>query len=250
MVALFSCSEFGTGALPPLRRCVILVSLVCVTLVAYLPLTPMKASALPRLAAPFPPSDVEWKPGATTRDKTKGLAMAYLSSRVVQQRFDEVCGPADWRNEFTEGPGGGVLCGISVRVERERPDGVTEAEWVTKWDGADNSQVEAVKGGLSGAMKRAAVQWGVGRYLYDLPATWVRLDDRGRFAEEPRIPRQYLPGNDGVGAPPARTPAPSQERHSEGRAKSPRPTPRSGQRRIVRPATSGDGDKRAADLGA
>ena len=118
MVALFSCSEFGTGALPPLRRCVILVSLVCVTLDAYLPLTPMKASDLPRLAAPFAPSDVEWKPGATTRDKTKGLAMAYLSSRVVQQRFDEVCGPADWRNEFREGPGGGVLCGISVRVER------------------------------------------------------------------------------------------------------------------------------------
>ena len=72
------------------------------------------------------------------------LAMAYVDSRAVQQRFDEVCGPADWRNEFREGPGGGVLCGISVRIDRE--DGT--AEWVTKWDGADNSQVEAVKGGL------------------------------------------------------------------------------------------------------
>lgn len=207
-------------------------------------MTPMKASDLPRLASPFAASDVEWKPGATTRDKTKGLAMAYLSSRVVQQRFDEVCGPADWRNEFREGPGGGVLCGISVRVERERPDGTTEAEWVTKWDGADNSQVEAVKGGLSGAMKRAAVQWGVGRYLYDLPATWVRLDDRGRFAEEPRIPREFLPEGE------ASRSVPAPRRAEPSRPASTRPTPRSGQRRIVRPAPSGDGDTRAADLGA
>ena len=226
----------------------------------------MNASDLPRLADPFSPDDIEWKPGATTRDKTKGLAMAYLTSRAVQQRFDDVCGPADWRNEFAEGPGGGVLCGISVRVDRA--DGTSE--WVTKWDGADNSQVEAVKGGLSGATKRAAVQWGVGRYLYDLPATWVRLDDRGRFAETPRIPPAYLPRS---GAPadkaPSRRPsgAPSAPRPDAARsdaaptapgdsrsepARRPpqgtRPTPRSGQRRIVRPA-GGDGDGRRAEPG-
>ena len=34
----------------------------------------------------------------------------------------------------------------------------SDIEWVTEWDGADNSQVEAVEGGLSGATKRAAVQ--------------------------------------------------------------------------------------------
>ena len=225
----------------------------------------MKASDLPRLADPFPPSDIEWKPGATTRDKSKGLAMAYLTSRAVQQRFDDVCGPGDWRNEFTPGPDGGVLCGISVRVERE--DGA--AEWVTKWDGADNSQVEAVKGGLSGATKRAAVQWGVGRYLYDLPATWVRLDDRGRFAEPPRVPREFLPQTGGSqggagpsearsappepspqrqGAPQRSRPAPPAGGPPPGR---PRPTPRSGQRRIVRPAppSGGDGDSRRPEPG-
>ena len=233
----------------------------------------MNASDLPRLADPFAPDDIEWKPGATTRDKTKGLAMAYLTSRAVQQRFDDVCGPADWRNEFTEGPGGGVLCGISVRVER--PDGT--AEWVTKWDGADNSQVEAVKGGLSGATKRAAVQWGVGRYLYDLPATWVRLDDRGRFAEAPRIPPAFLPsaasrgsgsdrpsddrrgsGGNGRGSAPSAPrrdaqSAPSPQRPDAQRASRPdgprqRPAPRSGQRRVVRPA-GGDGDGRRVEPG-
>jgi hypothetical protein len=143
------------------------------------------------LAAPFPPEDVEWKPGAVTRDKTRGLAMAYISSRAVQDRLDDVCGPDGWRNEFRSAPEGGVLCGISIRVTR--PDG--ESEWITKWDGAENTDVEAVKGGLSGAMKRAAVQWGIGRYLYRLPQQWVRLDERGRFAEPPRLPAAFLPGS-------------------------------------------------------
>ena len=216
----------------------------------------MKASDLPRLAEPFAPSDVEWKPGATTRDKTKGLAMAYLTSRAVQQRFDDVCGPGDWRNEFQSGPDGGVLCGISVRVDR--PDGT--AEWVTKWDGADNSQVEAVKGGLSGAMKRAAVQWGVGRYLYELPATWVRLDDRGRFAETPQIPRAFLPkgtapaprpsgGEPRGGGPRDGAPRGGGSQGGDPRGGAGRPTPRSGQRRVVRPASSGDGDARRAEPG-
>ena len=224
----------------------------------------MKASDLPRLADPFPPSDIEWKPGATTRDKSKGLAMAYLTSRAVQQRFDDVCGPGDWRNEFTPGPDGGVLCGISVRVERE--DGT--ADWVTKWDGADNSAVEAVKGGLSGATKRAAVQWGVGRYLYDLPATWVRLDDRGRFAEPPRVPREFLPREGGSAggagrsesrpappeAPQRSAPAPRQNARPappSGGGPPQRPTPRGGQRRIVRPAppSGGDGDSRRPEPG-
>ena len=208
----------------------------------------MNAADLSRLADPFSPADVEWKPGATTRDKSKGLAMAYLTSRAVQQRFDDVCGPGDWRNEFLPGPDGGVLCGISVRVDR--PDGTSE--WVTKWDGADNSQVEAVKGGLSGAMKRAAVQWGVGRYLYEMPAQWVRLDDRGRFAETPTIPREFVPeGASGRSPKAARaqsgapTGGPGRPRGQGGR---PQP-PRVGQRRIVRPAASGDGDGRPAEPG-
>jgi hypothetical protein len=149
----------------------------------------VSAPDLSALAAPFPPEDVEWKPGAVTRDKTRGLAMAYISSRAVQDRLDEVCGPGGWRNEFRAAPEGGVLCGISVRVRRE--DG--QAEWITKWDGAENTDVEAVKGGLSGAMKRAAVQWGIGRYLYRLPQQWVRLDERGRFAEPPRLPASFIP---------------------------------------------------------
>src|SRR5690606_34889001 len=192
------------------------------------------------LAAPFPPDDVEWKPGATTRDKTKGLAMAHISSRAVQDRLDEVCGPDGWRNEFQPAPGGGVLCGISVRVTHD--DGT--AEWITKWDGAENTDVEAVKGGLSAAMKRAAVQWGIARYLYNLPQQWVRLDERGRFAETPQIPTEFLPEGSSRARPRKAAPAPAPERPTNGKAR-PQLTP--AQERVV-PLIAGRPRQEVVDL--
>lgn len=143
---------------------------------------------LSKLADFFPPCDIEWKPGAVTRDRKKGLAMPYITNRAIMQRLDDVCGPHNWRDEFKAGPEGGVLCGISILVRRT---GI--AEWVTKWDGADNTEVEAVKGGLSNAEKRAGSKWGIGRYLYQMPSQWVPLNEKGRFAEVPRIPVQFQP---------------------------------------------------------
>jgi len=137
----------------------------------------------------FTPRDIEWKPIATSKRTGKALAAAYLDTRAIMARLDAVCGPQNWRNEFAPGPNGGLLCGLSIRVLRD--DG--QAEWVTKWDGAENTDVESVKGGLSSAMKRAASQWGIGRYLYQLPNQWVPLNEHGRFAETPRIPREFLP---------------------------------------------------------
>jgi hypothetical protein len=54
---------------------------------------------------------------------------------------------------------------------------------VTKWDGAENSQIESVKGGLSDSFKRAAVKWSIGRYLYRLEEGWAEIaDDNDRDA--------------------------------------------------------------------
>lgn len=132
----------------------------------------MEAGDLKRLAEPFPTADIEWRiqRAGTKDDKAWAMVLAYVTNRAIQDRLDDVCGPEGWRNEFAAGPGGGVLCGLSVFVGDE---------WITKWDGSDNTDVEAVKGGLSGAMKRAAVQWGVGRYLYNLDANWANVHGGG-----------------------------------------------------------------------
>ena len=126
------------------------------------------------------------------------MLLAYVTNRAVMDRLDEVCGVGNWRNEFVQAPNGGVLCGISVKIDDE---------WVTKWDGAENTNVEAVKGGLSGSMKRAAVQWGIGRYLYKLPATFAKFHDFGKNNikinnqwykyDNPALPSEFLPTKKG-----------------------------------------------------
>jgi len=126
---------------------------------------------LARLAAPFPPEAISWRVGATNSDKTKGLALAYIDARDVMNRFDEVCGQLGWQDEFVETPRGRVMCRIGIR---------SAEGWVWKGDGAGETDVESEKGAISDALKRAAVHWGVGRYLYDMPATWVAIEQRGK----------------------------------------------------------------------
>lgn len=121
-----------------------------------------------KLKEPFAAEDIEWRvqtAGETKKGGLYAIVVPYVNNRAVQDRLDEVMGVTGWKNEFTGTPNGkGTLCGISVR------DG---EGWLTKWDGSEDSDIEAVKGGLSGAMKRAAVQWGIGRYLYKLEAAIV-----------------------------------------------------------------------------
>lgn len=161
------------------------------------------------LAAYFEPHELEFKPITVSKKTGKGLPAAYVTNRAVMERLDRVCGPENWRNEFRPGPGGGVVCGLSIRVVRE--DGTSE--WITKWDGAENTDIEAIKGGLSNAMRRAAVQWSIGRYLYDVELQWQEVDEYGRFKVQPRLPRQFLPppsGGDGAQAGGGGHPAASQ----------------------------------------
>ena len=146
----------------------------------------------------FEPNDIEWRLqqcGKTKEGKIWGMALAYVTNRAIMNRLDEVCGPENWKNEYIPAPDGGILCGISIKVGDE---------WVTKWDGAENTDIEAVKGGLSGAMKRAAVQWGIGRYLYDLEEGWINESENGAHRgktkdgttfkwDAPKLPAWALP---------------------------------------------------------
>lgn len=122
------------------------------------------------LHKPFPPSEIEWRVGSTNGDKTQGLALAYLTARHVMERLDEVCGAENWQDRY-EFHGARTVCYLSIRIGDE---------WITKADGAGDSDVEAEKGAISDALKRAAVKWGIGRYLYDLGNTWVEIEAAGR----------------------------------------------------------------------
>lgn len=125
---------------------------------------------LTSLAEPFPPDRVSWRLGSKTGDNTKGQALAYIDARDVMDRLDKVVGAANWQNRY-EVHGPKTICYLSLRID---------GDWITKADGAGDSDVEAEKGAMSDAFKRSAVHWGIGRYLYDLDTPWVEIEPAGR----------------------------------------------------------------------
>ena len=144
------------------------------------------------LARPFDAEDIKWRVGHTSGDKQTGLALAYLDARAAEDRLDEVCG-AYWRCTYptvvrssVEGRRGSVVvCSIAIKVGDE---------WIERCNGAGDTAVEAEKGALSDAFKRAATLWGVGRYLYGFPSPWVKVNPMGKsFAidkgERPKLAR-------------------------------------------------------------
>ena len=157
------------------------------------------------MKAPFPASDIEWRvqQAGEKNGRVWAMCLAYVTARAIQDRLDDVCGPENWKNQFLPGVDGGVLCGISIRIGDE---------WITKWDGAENTDIESVKGGLSGATKRAAVQWGIGRYLYHLEEGWANVNENGKYRaktkegkwfkwDPPQLPEWALPSQKREDAP-------------------------------------------------
>ena len=84
-------------------------------------------------------------------------------------RFDAAFGAENWTSEFRE-ISNGFLCRLTVTInDRE----------VYREDGASKTNIEPEKGGISDAMKRAAVQFGLGRCLYDYPRVFIECE--GKF---------------------------------------------------------------------
>ena len=124
---------------------------------------------LEKLKRPFEADEIEWRvqQSGEKNGKCWAMVLAYVTNRAIMDRLDEVFGVGGWKNEFLPTPSmDGIMCGISAKID---------GEWVTKYDGAENTQVEAVKGGLSSAMKRTAVQFGIGRYLYHLDVGFANV---------------------------------------------------------------------------
>jgi hypothetical protein len=179
---------------------------------------------LDRLDDFFPAGDISWRllSHKKSGDKIIARPCPFISARAVQSRLDQVVGKANWRPEIRSEPGG-VVCRLWLRVD---------GEWLWKEDGAAFTDVESFKGGISDAEKRAAVQWGIGRYLHalkfpSLPADLIRTErpmEKGwQYASKwnqqtlridyefwwkpPVIPAEFLPPGEAATLPAASQPA-------------------------------------------
>jgi hypothetical protein len=137
-------------------------------------------TVLADLAQPFDPEAVEFKAGATTQDKARALALAYVDSRVYQGRLDAVT--PDWRNEYTREYAGErviVTCALTVAgVTRQAIGESLQAS--ARHDGSTVIEENAATSAEAQAFKRACSAFGLGRYLYSVPQVWAEYDPQRR----------------------------------------------------------------------
>jgi len=145
-----------------------------------------------RLAAPFERGQVKTRPQG-------GRQLAYVTARTVMNPLDEVLGPENWWDDYTPLEHS-VVCRLSVSL----PGG----EVITKSDAGGCAGMSDAgdddKSGFSDAFKRAAVKFGVGRYLYqDGVAALTPLQRLDRAIEAATVKPQDAPV-----AAPAKAPSP------------------------------------------
>lgn len=135
------------------------------------------------LSSPFPAEYVEWRIGATNQkwrkegEPLKGTPLCYIDARCVMDRLDTICGVDGWQCNYSAGINSSIVCNLGIRMPK--------GEWLWKADGAGATDMEGEKGMLSDALKRAAVRWGIGRYLYEIKAPRIELEQRGSTAVIP-----------------------------------------------------------------
>lgn len=164
-----------------------------------------------QLKAYFPENELEWRvqqSGMTKDGKPYAMVLCYVQARAIENRLDAVVGVENWQNEIRV-EGENIIARLGVRLG---------GEWVWKENGASQTDIEAFKGGISGAIKRVASSgFGIGRYLYELDTTFAECtlekqkgaewnkaktkDGKFFYWKTPRIPAKFLP-KDGQGGSP------------------------------------------------
>lgn len=135
------------------------------------------------LAEPFDNTEVKFKPAVVSGNRA--LALAYIDARCVMDRLDEVVGIGNWQTSYVHvDADGNVECRLSLYIGDE---------WITKADvGGPSEQPDEgdrTKAAYSDALKRAAVQFGIGRHLYRLPQQWCDYDPvKRQFTKKPTLP--------------------------------------------------------------
>ncbi len=109
----------------------------------------------------------QWRVQSFSKNKPACSCVAYIDARDVMTLLDEVVGSCNWQDDYRV-IHDQMFAGIGIKCGEE---------WVWKWDTGTESQTEKEKGIVSDSFKRAAVKWGIGRFLYDLPIEYIDANE-------------------------------------------------------------------------
>ena len=130
----------------------------------------MNQELLEKLTAPLNIQEIEWK----VQSAKKGLLVVpYIDARTVYNRLANVFGLGNYSLNhepvIVNGKIAYFKATISIKVD---------GEWCHFSDGSEASDIEPVKGGISGAYKRTIVLMGVGHDLYKYPKVTIETDSK------------------------------------------------------------------------
>ena len=137
---------------------------------------------LEQLSFPFPAKALQWRVGPCNRDKTRGVALAYVDSRDYIERLNTVLG-LGWEDAYTfTVVGTRIVCKCELRLH------LGERSIVRTGDGdCELEDPNATTVASAQAFKRACVKFGLGAYLYALPLEWVALEGDKNIPSEVQI---------------------------------------------------------------
>jgi hypothetical protein len=158
------------------------------------PFSPEKIKELvAALEVPFDPFQIEWRVMNTTknREPIRGQVVPYADQRAYTDRLNALFTPAGWTRKYT--------IHTSANFERSQDKKIVAKVLVsceltifglgshsaTGEEFADDPN--ALTAAEAQAFKRAAVCFGLGRYLYYFTGTWVDLDERKRPKTVPQL---------------------------------------------------------------
>lgn len=149
------------------------------------------------LSAPFAVGELKFFPVALTKDKAKGRVGSYIDARAVMDRLDAVVGAANWGTNYRiiDTQTKAVECTLGVSFDGVITTTKSDVGYPNEGRDADNADKEPYKAAYSDALKRAAVQFGIGRYIYslELEQDWLPVDQYGKFSVEPRLKGSTAP---------------------------------------------------------
>jgi hypothetical protein len=134
------------------------------------------------LRKPFTPDRIEWRLQSCGEKQDGSIwakCLCYIDNRAAQERLDEVFEDGWSSHETFQQIGDKAVCVVEINIHEAQ--GI-QARSVTGTCAVEaNGDIDPFKSAASGAMKRAVVNLGIGRYLYDLPETWAIIDPKGKY---------------------------------------------------------------------
>lgn len=129
--------------------------------------------AIAELLKPLPSHLIEVRPGATTKDKKRAIALAYYDWRIMVNRLNRVVGGRNWQADLVPWGGNKLICTLTLLGVSKSSVGEAEADDENCGTSAEQQ-----------AKKRAMAEHGF-NYLYLLPQVWGDYDEIKKCFTDP-----------------------------------------------------------------